>query len=346
VRRPVDAERGIALAASMFAMIVVTALVAAVFFAALQEFRMGRNVTCERRAFDAAEAGLALALRDLDAARLDSLAVGDSVAFSGSLSGRSGSYAGVALRLSQRLLLVRSTGRDSGGSAERSLAVLARFGPLPVEVPAALASAGAVEIGPSGFVDGAGVAPEGWACPAPEDPAAGVLISDTTLLQVSACAARDCVRGSPGVREDTSLRGSAVPLLGEAVWAGLLSLAETIPSGSGTLEDVVGSFPIRYAPGDLAVSGVVAGGVLLVQGDLTLEGGAEWVGLVVVRGHLSIRGAGASVLGAAVVASADLGTASGGGPAAVVRSGCVIRRVLAATARARPLRERPWATVF
>jgi hypothetical protein len=332
--------------ASTFVMVVVAVLVAGVSYAALQEYRAGRNVACERRAFDAAEAGLARGLERLETAGLDSLAVGDSMGFTGFLPGRSASYSGAVLRLNPWLLLVRSTGHDGGGSAERALAVLARLAPLPVLVPAALVATGAVEVGPSGSVDGTGADPEGWSCPAPQDPVPGVLIGDTTLLRVTACVASDCVRGNPGVREDTSLRGSAVPLLGEAVWTSLLQLADTIPSAPAPLGDAVGSFPIRYAPGDLVLNGVAARGVLLVQGDLALEGGAEFAGLVVTRGHLSIRGAGGRVLGAAVAAGADLGTASGGGPAAVVYSGCVVRRVEAATARARPLEERPWATVF
>lgn len=126
---------------------------------------MGRNSAGERRALDAAEGGLAQALQDLDAAGLDSLAVGDSTAFSGALSGGTGGYAGTVLRLSARLLLVRSTGRDAGGTSQRTLAVLARPASVSVEWPAALVSAGPVDIGRYGSVDGSGAAPEGWGLP-------------------------------------------------------------------------------------------------------------------------------------------------------------------------------------
>jgi hypothetical protein len=346
VSRPRGDERGIALVASAFVLVVVAALVAGIFFAALQEYRMGRNTVRERRAFEAAEAGLARAPQDLGAAGLDTLAVGDSMAFSGSLTGGTGRYVGVVQRLNPQLLLFRSTGSDGSGSSERVLAMLARFAPLPVEVPAALVTAGPVEIGPSGSVDGAGVAPEGWDCPAPQEPAPGIEMADSGLLRVVDCASGDCVRGNPSVREDTLIRGSSVPVLGEGGWARLLRLADTIPSGTWTPSESSDSFPVRYAPGDLVLDGVQAQGVLLAQGDLSLEGGALFVGVVVARGHLSIRGVGGRILGAAVAASADVGTTPGGGSAAVVYSGCVVRRVVAATARPHPLTERAWAAIF
>jgi len=345
VRKSLGSQRAIALVASIFVLVVVAMLVAAISFAALQEYRMGRNSAGERRALDAAEAGLAQALQDFDAADLDSLAVGDSAAFSGALSGSTGGYAGTVLRLSTRLLLVRSTGRDAGGTSERTLAVLARPGSLSVELPAALVSAGPVEIGRYGSVDGSGAAPEGWDCPVSQDSAPGILIGDSSLLHVADCGPSDCVRGSPSVRVDTAIRGAGVPVLGEAGWAALLRLADT-SSGSGASGAVGGSLPIRYAPGDLVLNGGYGQGALLVAGDLSLEGGATFVGVVVTRGRLTIRGAGGRILGAAVAASADLSASSEGESAAVVYSGCAVRRVMAVAARPRPLLERSWATIF
>jgi len=332
--------------ASVFVLVVVAMLVAAISFAALQEYRMGRNSAGERRALDAAEAGLAQALQDLDAAGLDALAVGDSTAFSGALSGGTGSYAGTVLRLSPRLLFVRSTGRDGGGTSERTLAVLARPASPSVDLPAALVSAGPVEIRRYGSVDGFGAAPEGWDCPVSRDSAPGMLIGDSGLLHAADCGAIDCVRGNPGVRVDTAIRGVGVPVLGEVGWAGLLRLADTMASGSGASGAIGDSLPIQYAPGDLVLNGGYGQGILLVAGDLSLEGGATFVGAVVTRGRLAIRGAGGRILGAAVAATAELGASSEGESAAVVYSGCVVRRVLAATARPRPLLERSWATIF
>jgi len=345
VTHPLGSERGIALVAAAFVLVVIATLVAAVFFGALQEYRMGRNSAGERRAFDAAEAGLAQALHDLDAAGLDTLAVGDSTVFSGALGAGAGSYAGTVLRLSPQLLLVRSTGRDGGGSSERALAILARPGPM-LRLPAALVSSGPVEIGPNGSVDGFDASPEGWDCPAGQDTAAGILMGDSALLHVAECGASDCVRGSPAVRVDSEIRGAGVPVLGEAGWAALLLRADTIGSGDGTSGGAGDSLPIVFVPGNLVLTGARSQGVLLVEGDVSLEEGSVFVGLVVARGRLTIGELGGRIVGAAVVAGAALGASSGGSSAAVVHSGCVVRRVISVIAGAHPLAERSWAAIY
>jgi hypothetical protein len=148
------------------------------------------------------------------------------------------------------------------------------------------------------------------------------------------------------VREDTALRGASVPVLGEAGWAALLRRADTIGSGDGTSGGAADSLPIVYVPGDLVLTGARSQGILLVEGDVSLEEGSVFVGLVVARGRLTIRDVGGRILGAAVAGSAVVGAAGGGGSAAVVYSGCVARRVLAATGRPRRLSERSWAALF
>ncbi len=341
--RPRAGERGIALVATAFVLIVVAALVAGIFFAALQEYRMGRNTAGERRAFDAADAGLTVAL---GVAGLAARAVGDRTAFSGALSAGAGSYAGSIERLSPRLLLVRSTGRDGSGTSERTLAMVARLDPLPVGVGAALASAGSVRVGPSGSVVGFGSVPAGWDCPAPEDSVPGILVGDSSLVGAADCGRSDCVLGSPGVREDTAIRGAVVPVLGEAGWTALLRLADTIGSEGGTSGGARDWLPMVYVPGDLVLTDARSQGVLLVGGDVSLEEGSVFVGLVVARGRLTIQGSGGRILGAALAASADIGASAGGDSAVVAYSGCAVRQVVASTARARPLAERSWAAIF
>jgi hypothetical protein len=328
--------------ASAFVLVVVAALAAGVFFAALQEYRMGRNTAGERRAFDAAEAGLGVALGAPD---LEALAVGESTAFSGPLPAGAGNYAGSIERLSTELLLVRSTGRDGGGTSERTLAMLARLVPVNLDVPAALVSAGAVDVGPAGSVDGFGAVPEGWDCAAPEDSVPGLLIGDSSRLRMADCGRSDCVRGSPGVQEDTAIRGASVPIFGEAGWAALLVRADTIGS-----EDETGGagdrLSIVYVPGNLVLTGARSQGVLLVEGDVSLEEGSVFVGLVIARGRLTIRADGGRIVGAAVAASAEVGTGADGDSAAVVYSKCAVRGAVSATAVARPLAERSWAAIF
>lgn len=340
-------DRGIALAASVFVLVVVAALVAGFFFAALQEFRIGQNSVQAERAFDAAEAGLDATLARWDVARLNRLAANETAAFSGSLPSGTGKYSGVVQRLNAQLFLISSTGQDGSGSSQRTLGVLARLSPFRVAVTAALAAGGQVTIGASGLVDGEDGNPEGWDCAMPRDTLAGIVMGDVRRLSLAACAAEGCIRGSPGVREDTTLQGSPVPILGEAGWTSLASRADTVlADGAVPRLAPVAASPIVYVPGDLQLAGGDGQGILLVQGDLVVDGGAKLFGIVAVRGRLTIRGAGGRITGAVLAGGAEVGSGPGQGPAIVAYSGCAVRLALAAAGLARPLRQRAWGYLY
>jgi len=333
-------ERGIALAAAVFALVVLAALLAGLWFAALQEYRIGANVVTDRRAFDAAQAGLDAALSGWNPGTLNRLAVNDSAPFSGTLAGGE-AYSGIVVRLGPWLFLVRCTGADAHSSSRRTLATVARVSPLRVGIEAALIASGAVRLGAGSDVDALAADP-GGSCAAAA-PAAGVVLGDGAALDLSGCAGESCVRGGPATGVDTALRNAAVPLLGESGWAALAAVAETIgpdgvpPAGS----------QVWLAPGNLSLAaGVPAGPVVqLVRGDLVVQSGAQLTGIVVVRGRLIMRGAGGTIRGSVLVGSADLAALSGA-RASLVYSGCAVRQALAAAAPARPLRERSWTALY
>lgn len=331
-------ERGIALAAAVFALVALAALLAGLWFAALQEYRIGANVVTDRRAFDAAEAGLDAALSGWNPGAMNRLAVNDTVPFSGTLAGGE-AYSGVARRLGPRLFLIRCTGAGARGSSRRTLATVVRLSPLRLGVEAALVASGPVRLGAGSLVDAFAGNADGSCA----GPAAGIVVGDGAALDRSRCPGESCVHGSPATTVDTALRHAAVPLLGEAGWAGLVAAAETIgPRGL-----VPAGSQVWLAPGDLSLpAGAPAGPVvLLVQGDLVVESGAQLTGLVVVRGKLTIRGAGGTIRGAVIAGSADL-AALGGAPASLLYSHCAVQQALAAAAPARPLRERSWTAVY
>jgi hypothetical protein len=344
VRPPSD--RGIALVASVFVLVVVAALVAGLFFAALQEFRIGQNNVQAERAFDAAEAGLDATLARWDAARLNRLATNETAGFSGSLPGGTGDYTGIVQRLNAQLFLIKSTGQDGSGASQRTLGVLARASPFPLAVAAALAASGQVTIGASGLVDGVDRTPEGWSCPTPRDTVAGVLLGDIRRLSLVGCAAEGCIRGNPGVREDAAL-GSPMPVLGETGWSDLASQAETVlSSGSAPRPAPVAASPVVYVAGDLELAGGHGQGILLVAGNLVVDGDASLDGIVAVRGTLTMRGAGGRIIGAALVGGAEVGGGADRGQSLVAYSGCAVRLALAAAGPARALRQRAWAELF
>ena len=330
--------RGVALAATVFTLAALAALLAGLWFAALQEYRIGASVVRERRAFDAAEAGLDGAVAGWDPRVLNRLDAGDSVLFSGVLATGGASYSGSVRRLGPQLFLMRSTG--AAGPARRTLGVVTRLDPLRLADRAALVASGPVRIGAGASVLGLDGDSSAACVGAP--PAAGVILGTAADLDVS-CSGGVCLGGSPVTRVDSAVRNQSVPLLGEAGWASLVAAADTIPPGGSPSS----SSSVWFAPGDLSLpAGPSAGpAVLLVQGDMVLETGARLAGLVVVRGTLVMRGAGGRIEGSVLASGADL-SAFTGAQSALVYSQCAADRALAAAAPARPLRERSWTALY
>ena len=330
--------RGIALAAAVLTLAALAALLAGLWFAALQEYRIGASVVRERRAFDAAEAGLDGAMAAWDPRVLNRLDAGDSVLFSGSLANGGASYSGSVRRLGPQLFLIRSTG--AAGPSRRTLGVVARLDPLRLAERAALVASGPVRIGAGASLNGLGGDSSG-SCGGPP-PAAGVILGTAADLDVS-CAGGGCLAGSPASRVDSAVKNQSVPLLGEAGWASLIAAADTIALGGAPSS----SSSVWFAPGDLSLPAGPSAGptVLLVQGDLVLETGARLAGLVVVRGTLVMRGAGGWIEGAVLASGADL-SAFTGAQSVLVYSQCAVDRALGSAAPARPLRERSWTALY
>jgi hypothetical protein len=340
-------RRGAALAAAVYVLLVLGVLIAAVSFAALQEYRVGSNSVRSRRAIDAAEAGLEATLAGWKAAGLSRMATGGTASISGTLPAGSGAYGGFVRSLNPRLFLINSTGADASGLARRTLAVVARLSPVRVAVAAALTVGGTVRVGASGLVDGLGADPDGWSCPDAPDTVAGVLLAAPDRLTLEECESGGCVRGDPAVGEDPALLGAVVPVIGESGWASLAGAADVdLPPGAFLGSPADTALTVLHALGDLEIGGGERRGVLLVDGDLVLGGGVRFLGLVVVRGTLRFRDAGGSVAGAVLAGAADLGGGGASGPRGVAFSSCALARALAAAGTVSALPERAWAELF
>jgi hypothetical protein len=331
----------LALAASVFALAVIGALVAAAFFAARQELRIGLNSRASLRALAAAEAGLNTTAANVSGGMPDSLAVGDSVPFSGSFgSGAGGVYSGTVLRLNGELLLIRAIGSDPAGSARRRLAMLIRFQADVSPIVAALTSAGVVGVRGSARVDGVDVDPPGWDCPARVADTVPEVAPPASILDWDALVATATKRYPAGEVEP----------LGTLAPAGTATTCDASapqnwgePRRPAAVAGCAGYYPAIYAAGDLAISGGTGQGLLLVEGDLDISGGAEFFGLVVVRGTLRMAGSGGRLIGGVAAGAADLAP---GGPAnstGITYSSCAVSRALRQIIRIRRVRERSWA---
>jgi hypothetical protein len=140
-------NRGIALGVAMFALVVVGALVAAAFFAGMQEQRLGENQRGIHTAFSMAETGAYRQLMIQDPQQLslrpgypdDSIAIGPDLPAPDGI----GRYGGHAYKVGPNLLLIDITAQDTagsgraggagggggGGGASQRIGLIARIGP-------------------------------------------------------------------------------------------------------------------------------------------------------------------------------------------------------------------------
>ncbi len=125
-------ERGLALVAVVLALVVLGALVAAGSYAALVEQRAGAYTLYATQAAEAAEAGVTDVLGSWEAhPELGALAVNAGVSLAPAALSEGVSFEATALRLTDRLYLVRADGivSDASGNvlARRAAGTLARL---------------------------------------------------------------------------------------------------------------------------------------------------------------------------------------------------------------------------
>lgn len=364
-------RRGMALPLAIFALVVIGVLVGASFFIGRQEQTVGRNTVRSQRAFSAAEGGLQLQVAQWDPSVYNAVPVGDSVSFGGNITG-SGWYRGTVRRLNDLLFLASAEGFSPDSTARQHLGMLLRLRPIEVDISAALKTQGATKIGGSSFIDGNDNAPAGWTdCPGLQPPLPGIQLPDSSDISTSGCAGLSCLSGSPKVFEDTSITSDSLTTFGDAEFDELKSIATKIIPGSTyqIKPSVTGSdcnkadpanwgapltptgicggyFPIVWSDGDLKVNGVQGQGVLLVDGDLDVQGGFEFFGPVIVKGRLSTQGTGGHFNGGVIAANINLDQNDVLGNAVITYSSCALVRALQNTAPAAPLRSRSWANLY
>lgn len=371
-----SSERGFALAGAILAMVVIASLVAGAFFAARQEFSIGRAGQSFQRSFDASEAGLnqTIAAWNANINSLNMLAVGDSTGpFVTSIGG--GVDSSFVTRLNDQLFLVRTIGRDPTGTSRRMLAALTRLQLISMDINAGLTTQGALRIGGSSFIDGRDDPPLGWGCPTSGlDTLAGILIQDSTQITTSGCGGWSCVNGSPLIENDPTIDDSTFFKFGDLDWTELVAMATLTLSSGGTwtgaapvgtlttcnttdqlnwgepfrpalVAGCVNYFPIIYNPGSMHISGGRGQGILLVEGDLDVQGGFEFFGPVIIRGSLNTAGTGGHFNGGVMAANVNLDQSDVLGNAVITYSSCAILRALNGNSPGRLLGSRSWAEV-
>jgi len=213
--------------------------------------------------------------------------------------------------------------------------------------------------------------PKGWNDCSPEGPAmAGVRnqTGDTVITK-----GEGNVAGEPEVLHDSTLADSSFTNFDGTTYAELAERATiTLPGGTHRTEPSFLSdgqcnkadplnwgdglnpnsrcgnyFPIVHLTGTSTLNGVQGQGILLVDGDLNVQGSYEWFGITIIQGDLkSAGGSDAHFWGGVMSRNADLSLISLSGKATLNYSSCSIQRALQASSVPTMMRSRGWVQLY
>ncbi len=377
-------ERGMALAVAIFALVVVGALVAGAFFAGTQEQRVGENQRRVQTSFGVAEAGAQERVLSWDPTSMnkrpqypaDSVVIGPNAA----APNGTGSYGGYSYRVGPNLFLIDVTGRDNasaagaiagGGGARQRIGMLTRIAPVDFGIHASLTTQGTVSVSGNADVNGADQIPAGWtSCDPPGLPQAGVRDQGGNVSE----SGNGTVLGNPPVVNDPTINDNTFTKFGGATYAQMTARANlVIPPGNYSTAPVVTNgqcdltvltnwgdgenptapcgnyWPIIHATGTITLNNTQGQGILLVDGDLNIQGSYQFFGIVIIQGDLKTAGGGttdAHFWGGVMAKNADLSTQSLSGKATLNFSSCSILTALQATSPISMMRSRGWAQLY
>jgi hypothetical protein len=375
-------ERGMALAVALFALVVIGMLVAGTFFSGQVEQQSGQNTFYTAQAAEAAEAGISDAIGTLDPITLLGLPTGGAALDLGTVSLGGRVDVGRQLsRLTSSIFLLRSQGyrRNAAGSAlaSRATGTLVRLVTPNLTMRGGLAAIGQITVTGNATVGGNDTTPPSWLqapaveCP-PEADKAGVVYNGS-LTQTGSSQ----ITGSPAKQPDPTLNSGN--LLGGTNFADLKALrtltlttdhlsglapalTAAVPATCNkTVQNNWGEpliktnpcfnyFPIIYHYGDLSISGAGMGqGILLVEGNLNVQGQISFFGPVIATGAVNVRGTGSDDVkfyGGIVASDVQLDDSKLSGNATVLYSSCANRRALQGSGTVTQLSERGWVALY
>lgn len=340
-------QRGIALPVAIFALVIVGALVSSAFFAATQEQRIAENARRSQRAFGAAEHGVAETVRTWNRRAYNGVSTypeNDSVriAWTRAPDG-SGSYGGYVHKLNRNLYLIEVTGLDSahgagpgwGGAARQRVGVLVRIRPIQIPMQ------GALTLGADGPSSEVGMIADGndsrpspsWTDCEPDTNKAGVSTGLGSVNYPELAATADITLPGGAYAPAPAVLGNECNTALDANWGGS-------PQHTGPCADY---FPVVRIAGDAILSGGEGQGMLLVDGDLTLGGGFQFAGVVIVNGTLRrTEGPNPTIWGVTLASNADVASLSGSGSALFNYSKCAATRAVQSASTAALSRSRSW----
>ncbi len=363
-------ERGAALAVVIIALAVLSALVGGAFVTAMHEQRLGRGAFDYVHALHAAESGVAVQLSSWDARAYTSMAIGSSVRFSSWMPDSVGWYRGSLRRITRTIYFIDTEGFSRDSVARQHVGVLARLAPVEILVDAALRTHGELTVDSGAVISGIDANPVGWSgCPTLSDTVAGVQNGDSLLIT---SLAGGVIEGMPTILEDTALTDTGLMTFGAHAFADLRSYASHSLRGqdftnaigpyaaggvcdeglatnwgepSSAVPECADYFPVIYLDGSSVVSQGRGQGILIVNGNLDVQGGFVWAGPILVRNAVTVRGTATqptTIWGWVSAANPFPEHQRLAGSSRLQYSSCAVLRATEPTAVARPLKLRSW----
>jgi hypothetical protein len=331
-------REGFAVATAVFALVVVGALAMGTLFAATTELRGGSDAVHQARAIMAAELGLEQPIASWSREWNGAFArgYGRQWMFSTPEGAR---VTGSLTRLADDLYLITSDAQ--AGPARRQVARVVRLDVADPQLAAALTASGPMSVSPG--IDGADHIPPQWDCAAPGPPIPPLTIADTTTVLTFGHFDWGVLPALANSR--VSLRVTGAEPRGsdeECDTTHPLNWGEPHKWNGGSCASY---YPLIYAAGDLVVDGGRGEGMLVVDGNLTLQAGFEFFGVVLVRGTLFGGPGGARITGAVLLAQ-QRDSASTLDGIAIDFSRCAARKAFLELARPVPVTERSWSERF
>ncbi len=386
MKRVMQDERGIALAVAIFALVIVGALVAGAFFAGTQEQRVADNTRRLGQSFGVAEVGIGRQVAGwdptvnnvtptFDGRATSRLVVPDSTT-------ETGVFGGQVFRFNGNLYLIDITARDNSsrsgslnrsGGARQRIGLLTRIQPLQMDIRASLTTQGGANLTGNASVDGRDHIPTGWTdCEGGLDTSRAGIRNDAGSVTVGGNAT---IAGTPPVMNDTSVSDRTFTQYGDVTYDQLASRANVVlPGGNYRTAPTLradGScnkgdltnwgdglnrtapcgryFPVIHLTGNVTLNGVQGQGILLVDGDLEVQGDYQFFGVTIVRGRLKTAGGGstdAHFWGGVMAENVDIEFQNLAGSATLNYSKCAITQALQMTGTVAPMVSRGWAQLF
>jgi hypothetical protein len=376
---------GFALPLAIGAIVLIGTMVTGVFFVATQENRLGNNTLTQEKSFRAAEGMLNYAFGNWNNIAMNNMAVGSAGTVTqtyDSLSTKGWKATVNITRLTtvNYWLTSEATSGTTDGARHRTGMVVRIVRPQ-INFLGALTIRGAVNIGGASFIEGNDSIPDGWTeCPPTSTTMPGIAMAPNTTLTRTGCLKFNCVDGEPDIKRLSEANDTSTYFNygADANWATLTASATRTFSGDQSLTQIGPSvangicnvndpknwgdpgranptgacesyFPIIFFSGRTSTVHLTTGkgqGILLVDGDLLVDGGFEWFGPVIVRGHVTTQGTGGHFNGGVMAADVDLEQNTVLGDALVQFSSCAINEALVGSGVAKRIPARAWAYVF